>query len=210
MKLQPRGLYGAIQRMRELQDRIDLVASMSNRDAVVQGTQQTPKNVPMPKPEFNFGEALKGAIPFNPMGAGVERTLARPSSGVLGMIQSAASKAGIDPALFEALVGRESSFNPQAVSISGAKGLSQLMPRTAEALGVTDIFDPSQNLNAGARYLAQLLRQYSGDKQMALAAYNAGPGTVDQVGGIPDESAGYVRDVLTRAAEIEAQSKGGQ
>ena len=82
------------------------------------------------------------------------------------------------------------------------------MPRTAAGLGVTDIFDPQQNLDAGARYLAQMLRQFNGDKELALAAYNAGPGTVKQVGGIPEESAGYVRDVLKRAAEISSQNTG--
>lgn len=90
----------------------------------------------------------------------------------------AAVNAGVDPGTFRALVEVESSFDPKAQSSAGAQGLTQLMPNTAAALGVTDPFDPWQNLQAGAHYLAQLLNQFGGNYAQALAAYNAGPGNV--------------------------------
>jgi len=193
MIMKPRGLNGCIQRMQQLQARVDMLT-----------VRTQPKEVaPGPRPEGDFSAMLKGGFfPMNPMGSAFSRNIERAPGHILSLIQGAATKAGIDPALFEALVGRESSFDPNAVSIAGAKGLAQLMPRTAESLGVTSIFDPEQNLNAGARYLAQMLRQFDGNKELALAAYNAGPGTVRQVNGVPPESAGYVRDVLKRASEI--------
>ena len=198
--IRARGLHGALQRMHELQSRIESLTPRANDVRVMD---------PQPGPRPGFKDILDSPVgPYNPFGAGVERSLDRGPSNILKLVEEAANKAGIDPALFEALVGRESSFRPDAVSIAGAKGLAQLMPRTAAGLGVTDIFDPQQNLDAGARYLAQMLRQFNGDKELALAAYNAGPGTVKQVGGIPEESAGYVRDVLKRAAEISSQNTG--
>lgn len=214
MKLQPRGLYGALERMQELQARINVFSHrIGSDDAVESKPKGGPAGAggPRPSPEISFAGALDSEFrPFDPMSPGVGRAIHRAPTDVRAMIRSAAESAGIDPSLFEALVGRESSFDPNAVSIAGAKGLAQLMPRTAQSLGVTDIFNPEQNLNAGARYLAQMLRQYGGDRSLALAAYNAGPGTVRQVGGIPEESAGYVRDVLLRAAEIAASGNGGQ
>ncbi len=193
MNIKMRGLHGSLQRLHELQSRIETLSPRTGDLRV---------NDPMPGPRPGFSEILDGPIrPFDPFGKGVERTTSGAPENIRALILSAANKAGLDPALFEALVGRESSFDPNAVSIAGAKGLAQLMPRTAAALGVTDIFDPQQNLEAGARYLAQMIRQF-GKTDLALAAYNAGPGTVKQVGGIPPESAGYVRDVLQRAREL--------
>lgn len=193
MTIKPRGLHGSIQRMQELQARV-MTLTPQAKDVWV--GEPTPQPRPLGGP---FSEILSGGFkPLNPMGDGFSRV----PDDILSMVKDAANKAGIEPSLFEALVGRESSFKVDAVSIAGAKGLAQLMPKTAASLGVTDIFDPKQNLEAGARYLAQMLRQFDGNKELALAAYNAGPGTVKQVGGIPPESAGYVRDVLRRAAEL--------
>lgn len=116
------------------------------------------------------------------------------------LFQAAARREGIDPALLRAVAETESSFNPQAVSAAGAKGLMQLMDATAKSLGVADAFDPAQNIAGGAKYLKQLLQRYSGDAPKAVAAYNAGPGTVDQYGGIPPyaETQNYVQRVLGR------------
>ena len=111
-------------------------------------------------------------------------------------IESAAADAGIDPRLLAAMVWQESGFQPDAVSRSGAVGLAQLMPATAEGLGV-DPHDPIENLNGGARYLAWTIREF-GSLELGLAAYNAGPGNVRAAGGIPDipETQAYVPRVI--------------
>lgn len=114
-----------------------------------------------------------------------------------GIIAREAEKTGLDPALIKAVIHAESAFHTQAVSRAGAKGLMQLMPGTAAALGVSDPFDPEQNIAGGARYLSQQISRF-GDVQLALAAYNAGPGSVLRYGGIPPypETEAYVSRVL--------------
>ena len=114
------------------------------------------------------------------------------------VIEDAARKEGFTPDLLRAVISRESGFDPCAVSDKGALGLMQLMPETAEALGVTDVFDPEQNVRGGARYLGELLDRYGGDLVLALAAYNAGPGRVARYHGLPPipETIDYVRDIL--------------
>ena len=111
-------------------------------------------------------------------------------------IDKAADNAGVDPRLLAAVVWQESRFEPAAISRSGAIGLTQLMPATAEGLGV-DPHDPIQNLDGGARYLAWTIREF-GSLDLGLAAYNAGPGTVRNAGGIPNipETQAYVPRVL--------------
>ncbi len=114
------------------------------------------------------------------------------------LIEEAARNEGFTPDLLRAVIRRESAFDPCAVSGKGALGLMQLMPETAEALGVTDVFDPEQNVRGGARYLGELLQRYHGDVALALAAYNAGPGRVARYDGLPPipETIDYVRDIL--------------
>ncbi|WP_308638883.1 lytic transglycosylase domain-containing protein [Paenibacillus silvisoli] len=97
-------------------------------------------------------------------------------------IQEAAAKYGVDPVLIKAVIHTESSYNPQAESSAGAKGLMQLMDGTARGLGVTNSFDPQQNIQGGTKFLAYLMKKYDGNEQAALAAYNAGPGRVDRAG----------------------------
>ncbi|REK76218.1 lytic transglycosylase domain-containing protein [Paenibacillus paeoniae] len=104
------------------------------------------------------------------------------SSPFAGLIQNASAKYGVSPSLIQAVIQTESSFNPLAQSHAGAKGLMQLMDGTARGLGVTDSFDPVQNIEGGTRYLAMLLRKYGGEEAVALAAYNAGPGRIDRLG----------------------------
>lgn len=110
--------------------------------------------------------------------------------------RAAARRHGIPEDLFLRLVRQESGFDPDARSHKGAMGLAQLMPGTARLLGV-DPRDPVQNLEGGARYLAQQYRRF-GSWRLALAAYNAGPGAVERHGGVPPyrETRGYVRAIL--------------
>jgi len=123
-------------------------------------------------------------------------------------ITAAATANGIDPALLAGLVKQESGFNASAGSSAGARGLTQLMPGTAAGLGVTNILDPVQNLNGGAKYLRQQLDAFGGDVAKALAAYNAGPGAVQRFGGIPPyaETQNYVRTVQANAASFRTSS----
>ena len=117
-------------------------------------------------------------------------------------ITAAAQRHGLDPALLAGLVRQESNFDPTAGSPAGARGLTQLMPATAASLGVTDVTDPAQALEGGAKYLKQQLDAFGGDVTKALAAYNAGPGAVQRYGGVPPyaETQAYVQKVQAFAA----------
>ena len=114
------------------------------------------------------------------------------------IILTAARQQAVEPALVKAVIAAESNFDPYAVSKKGAQGLMQLMPQTAEALGVRDVFEPRENVGGGTRYLRLMLDRY-GDVSRALAAYNAGPTAVDRYRGIPPyrETRDYVARVLT-------------
>ena len=112
-------------------------------------------------------------------------------------IHAAAKLTGVNAALLRAVIHAESGFNPRALSYKGAQGLMQLMPGTAFELGVDDAFDPGENISGGARYLAELLRDFHGDVRLAAAAYNAGAGAVTKYGGVPPyaETQVYVKRV---------------
>lgn len=123
-------------------------------------------------------------------------------------IDAAANRNGIDPLLLQALIQQESGFDPNATSAAGAEGLTQLMPSTAAALGVSNPYDPTQSIDGGAAYLGQQLQAFGGNVPMALAAYNAGPGAVQQYGGVPPypETTAYVQQVLARYDSLKAGS----
>ena len=114
--------------------------------------------------------------------------------GTDAIIEKASRRYGVDSGLIRAVIKAESNFNPRAVSSAGAQGLMQLMPATARGLGVSDSFDPEQNVMAGTRFLKDLLRRYDGNLDEALAAYNWGPGNVDKHGSsrLPRETRTYL------------------
>jgi soluble lytic murein transglycosylase-like protein len=129
--------------------------------------------------------------------------LAQGASGEAGgeyesLIDEAAARNGLDPAVLHGLIQQESGFDPSATSSAGASGLTQLMPGTASSLGVADPLNPAESIEGGARYLGQLMHQFGGNTEDALAAYNAGPGAVEQYGGTPPyaETQSYVGKVL--------------
>lgn len=115
------------------------------------------------------------------------------------IVLQTAEKHNVDPALVGAVISTESNWNTSAISRKGALGLMQLVPGTAQQLGVGNAFDPAQNVDAGVRYLGMMLQRYDGDLRKALAAYNAGPGVVDRFGGVPNfrETREYVRKVTS-------------
>lgn len=131
-----------------------------------------------------------------------------------GLIAKAASANGLDPSLVRAVIQTESSFRAEAESGAGAQGLMQLMPATAKSLGVTDAFDPQQNIEAGTKYLSNLIERF-GDLRLALAAYNTGPSRISNLNITdPDNAAeyakiservrGYVNKVLSRCDAYNA------
>lgn len=113
-----------------------------------------------------------------------------------GLIEQHAREHGIDPLIIECIIHQESNFDPQATSSVGAAGLMQLMPETASDLGVTNAYDPAQNVAAGTRYFVEQYQRF-GSIELALAAYNAGPGNVEAYGGIPpfEETQTYVANI---------------
>ncbi|MDO9515933.1 MAG: lytic transglycosylase domain-containing protein [Syntrophales bacterium] len=132
--------------------------------------------------QISSGEVVSSAPTFQSPGSS--------SSGEVdprffAIIQEASDRYGVEPALIQAIIMAESSYNPKAISRRGARGLMQLMPATAKALGVEDSFNPEHNIHGGVRYFKRLLDRFDGDVSMALAAYNAGSRKVREYKGIP-------------------------
>ncbi|GBF35307.1 membrane-bound lytic murein transglycosylase D precursor [Desulfocucumis palustris] len=157
---------------------------------------------------FNYVNRYPSLMPEgtkrNVVGTSVGASAAAAATGVEEIIAKVSEKYNLDPALLKAVVKVESGFNPLAVSSAGAMGLMQLMPGTAAGLGVKDPFDPGENIDAGARYLKSMLDRYNGNVNLALAAYNAGPGAVQKYGGVPPyrETMDYLQRVAKSRREF--------
>jgi soluble lytic murein transglycosylase-like protein len=139
--------------------------------------------------------ALASQITENPT---VGRTTGNSVLNIDQAVSTASERHRVDADLISSVIHAESSYNPRAVSPKGAQGLMQLMPHTATRLGVQDAFEPGANVDAGTRYLRELLVRYNGDMVKALAAYNAGPHRVEQYHGVPPyrETHAYVARVI--------------
>lgn len=188
----PIGIEMATQRIREIRERLD---------ALERRTES-----PFPEGQkTTFSRILEDTLDAEPVFE--DEGTGKAASPLEAMIEDKANRAGLDPSLVKAVVKAESGFNPNAVSRVGAKGLMQLMPQTAQGLGVQAILDPAQNVEGGTRYLKTLMEKYHSVPK-ALAAYNAGPGAVDRFGGIPPyaETQNYVRRVLQYQEQYNQQN----
>ena len=159
--------------------------------------QQTKITEQVEKPKQSFADILK-VVPPTDFKYQVQEPMNATKVEIQRLVSESCEKHKVDPKLVMALIQQESGFNQNAISKTGAQGLMQLMPSTAKSLGVTNAFNPSQNIEGGVKYLKGLLDRFNGNTILALAAYNAGPNAVKQHNGVPPykETQNYVRNIL--------------
>ena len=169
----------------------DKVPKDNNAKKIEDILEDTIENI---KPEKKEAVNLKSKIDLKAQSTNVDE-----------IIEVFSEKYGVDEDFIKAIIKQESGFNPKATSKKGAMGLMQLMPKTAKALGVVDAYNPSQNIEGGVKHLKGLLDSYNGDKELALAAYNAGSGAVRKYGGIPPykETQNYVKSIMSSYNKIK-------
>lgn len=172
------------------------------KDGVRHYTSKPPKGVAgataLRSIRYSFLETCYACAPLPGVNFG---TLRLNTAAYAAEIRAAATQHGVDEAIVRAIIHAESSFNPNARSRVGAQGLMQLMPPTARRFGVSNAYDPAQNIGGGVQYLAWLLKRYNGDLTLAAAGYNAGEGAVDKYKGVPpySETRRYVERVRVLA-----------
>ncbi len=157
------------------------------------------------QPDADFQEILNKSIENKTNSTETSR------SEINELIEKYADKNGLDSDFVKAVIKQESGFNPNATSKCGAMGLMQLMPSTAEGLGVTNAYDAEQNIMGGTKYLKGLMDRFDNNKSLALAAYNAGPNAVKKYGGIPPymETQNYVKSVLSNYDKMKTAGING-
>jgi soluble lytic murein transglycosylase-like protein len=224
----PAGPAAAAQRIQQLQDLIAKVQAgpagfAASLQAAQTARQTGPAQPGTPRVSTLPTSTLAASTPGSTLPASMLPASTLPASTVRApsgggetssaydaLVEQAAARNGVDPAVLHGLVQQESGFDPSSTSSAGALGLTQLMPGTAASLGVTNPLDPAQSIEGGARYLGEMLRQFGGNTEDALAAYNAGPGAVQRYGGVPpySETQQYVTKVLGYAAEYRSSHPG--
>jgi soluble lytic murein transglycosylase-like protein len=222
----PAGELAVMQRVQQLQGLIESARQVASPNFAGASTTTSPTATASsytPSSYTDFASALQAATSDDAAAGTGAATVGDTSSGIASsgidygavqgastsgesstydaLIEQAAARNGVNPAVLHGLIQQESGFNPDAVSSAGASGLTQLMPGTASTLGVANTLDPAESIEGGARYLGELTSQFGGNTEDALAAYNAGPGAVEQYGGIPPyaETQSYVANVLSNA-----------
>ncbi|HEV7162196.1 MAG TPA: lytic transglycosylase domain-containing protein [Solirubrobacteraceae bacterium] len=193
----PTGELAVSQRVAQLQSLIEQTAHAAAGES---STESIAATTPASTSQ-SFAETLQAAsgtattASATPLPSGGESAQ---SSQYDSLVEAAAQRYGIEPAVLHGLIQQESGFDPSAQSSAGASGLTQLMPATASSMGVSNPLNPAESIEGGARYLSQLMSEFSGNTTDALAAYNAGPGAVKQYGGVPPyaETQSYVTKVL--------------
>jgi soluble lytic murein transglycosylase-like protein len=188
------------------------ISAVQNRIAEITG-------VPAPGDNAGGGRAFQNAL-ASALGSGMSAVppaaTASPSPAPVppdqidALVSQNSAAWQVDPSLVKAIIANESGFDANATSQTGAAGLMQLMPATAQSVGVRNSYDPAQNVAGGTRYLKGLLARFNGDVRLAVAAYNAGPGAVEKYGDVPPyaETQKYVQRVLSshqRYAQDAAQ-----
>ena len=191
MSIEISGLDIAIRRMQAIEKQFASIADVANSSSSFQNI---------------LDAKLNKVDEFNSQGK-VFKNESIDKAGIDGLIEKYSIKNGLDKDFVKALVKQESGFNPNATSKCGAMGLMQLMPATAQGLGVSNAYDVEQNIAGGTKYLKSMIDRFDGDEKLALAAYNAGPNAVKKYGGIPpyQETQNYVKNVLS----IYENMKGG-
>ncbi len=154
------------------------------------------------KPDTDFQKILDTKVDNKKNPTSISR------SEINDLITKYSDKNGLDEDFVKAVINQESGFNPNATSHCGAMGLMQLMPSTAQGLGVKNAYDAEQNIEGGTKYLKGLMDRFNNDKSLALAAYNAGPNAVKKYGGIPPyaETQNYVKSVLSKYDRMKGES----
>ena len=153
------------------------------------------------KPDTDFQKILNSKVENKKNSTSISR------SEINDLIAKYSDKNGLDEDFVKAVINQESGFNPNATSKCGAMGLMQLMPSTAEGLGVKNAYDAEQNIEGGTKYLKGLMDRSNNDKSLALAAYNAGPNAVKKYGGIPPyaETQNYVKNILSKYDKMKGE-----